>query len=291
MGRNWRLCAALISALSFCLAGDAVAASAGPNASDSYKVTLAPFEVLPWDTPVGQTQTITGGRIVFELPLAFSKVAVTDTPRDIEVGGLQHHVPRGDLLAATATGGELASLRATAMIFCAPPEQGRRRELPQGEAHARYEAQTQLCLVDGDGDGQFERAFLAGTKFAADRKLQEITPLRYRQQEHAPMGPGYTLRVVYLGAGIFGSPTFRVTIILDRQYYMLSWYRLGNLERGANLPPVVKIKTDQLPQPLNVVGTEITVMSIDQKANTAVVRFERPSRIMPLDYQYIILPK
>ena len=52
----------------------ATAASTSPAAAPLYKVKAWPFEILPWDTPVGTTRTVADQELVFEVRIAMSRV-------------------------------------------------------------------------------------------------------------------------------------------------------------------------------------------------------------------------
>lgn len=266
----------------------ATAASKPLAVAGLYKVKAWPFEILPWDTPVGETRTIRDGELVFEAPLALSKVATVSGSVSLQVGGMPHKVSRSDLLAAAdASGGALGPLAKTAAIFCAPEERGRRVSDPVNGVW-RYETLTQLCLVDADKDGRFEQAFMSGTKQPADQALVPITPLAYRSNQHMPMGRGYRLGVRYYSAGLLRSPAFTIFITVAHTPHTLSWYRLGDLAKGRKMSNPVEIKRKLLPHALNVLGTDLTILSVDEITNTAVIRFDRPPPILLLDFRYIV---
>lgn len=126
----------------------------------------------------------------------------------LEIAGLRETIPAGALLfgAASARGGNLASLLHDARIYC-----GGMRVNAIGAAMgatfgltnigSRVARIRRFCLVDTDAGGRFDPAFL-GARRADDQHMIEIAPVPCLAMRDTPIGPGNFVQVRFGTGGL-----------------------------------------------------------------------------------------
>lgn len=245
-----------------------------------HRMTMSGFVVLQPEaaTPVGVDRTVREGDVVLTAPVGFAKAGTLHTPIVIRLGGLAFTMPAADLLLqATGTGGALHLLPAGAPILCAPPESNRRKELPvavKGEK-PRFDALTQLCVADSDGDRRMDKAFVAGTKFPEDRAMIDIAPTEFELVENVPI-EGSRLQLVYFDGGALWGANFEIHLYLFGRKLDIDGISLGEGRKPPKFGWVFFPKKKLgFPQSIAVGPASFQVVNVDKPAKTAVVRHER----------------
>jgi hypothetical protein len=156
-----------------------------PSRPKPFEVLMTGLAALPQEPPdQGVAKACQDGDVVYSMPVAHENRAIATAPIKFRVGGVDWTIPEKTELvrASEATGGDLASLPTSAVIYCG--EEFKRSaesvafvaSLGLSGFVTRFSLWLQLCVVDTDLDGKFDKAFLSGAKSPSDLSLVDLTP-------------------------------------------------------------------------------------------------------------------
>lgn len=296
MSQNWvagARCAlsGLIAAL-LLAAGPAVAA--GRDGKEFQAFTTGMVILKPIDPPaIGSERTVKEGDVVFRAPLGWFHHAVSDQDITARIIDLDWTIPKGSFLQSVAgmSGGNLSSLPKTAKTYCDAPKQdtvkGLMHSLTLGlsQLGARIAKETRLCVIDSDGNGDFDKAFLVGLKKKEDRFVVDIAPVPYTPHINAPMGENSFMEVVFYDGGMLNGANFQIRVSINGQMAGLSGIRAFAPAKPTTLTYVNSqqdIKSKKLPYPMTFGPAQLTVTALDKLAKTATIRVDRNLSWTPL---------
>lgn len=275
-----------------CCATIAAACSGEALASPTLKqhrITLPAYVTVPTETSSSADKefTVREGDIILSAPIGYAKGGRLATAISVDLGGLTFSLASGERIPqVVATGGDLNRLPAGAAVLCDFAEQYRRKELPEpaGSVGQRFEAETQLCVADSDGDGQMDKAFVSGTRLSADRAMIDIAPVAYELLQNTPI-PGSELRVVYYDGSSLWSANFEVHVFLEGQRHNIDNVTFEGEPKRTSWFLFPKKKLG-FPQSIKVGPASFQVMTIDKVGKSAVIRRERDFPAVPLRWYY-----
>jgi hypothetical protein len=243
----------------------------------SVLVEQPPNEILPgtMSVAVGTTITAKKGEVLFRQALGRPDLMALQTSVAFTYNGQSVQIePDAQLLSSKliGTAGEKFAYRYR--FYCtAPRPTGKKRILGLTELGTtgmnldlikklRF-GQTQNCVVDSNGNGRADKAFVADTGDRTDLVLVDIPETSMRDIGAQRMPGESEARLVFDGAGgIFGNLALRMAIVEEGK--PLAFGNGQRLVASGNLPAVV-----------NVFGAQVTVLSYDTKAKTVEVRIDR----------------
>ena len=274
----------------FALAGLALAAAATPAAAAKYQVAVGGMVILPPEQThaSGLERTFAPGEVVMRAPLGWADSALVSREVVVEIAGIRDTFVPGVYLHGTtrAVGGDLASLPAGARIYC-----GEVRVNAVGAAMgvatfgltnigSRVARIRRFCLVDGDADNRFERAFLEGTKRREDQHMVEIAPVPYEAAQNRAIGPGDFIQVRYGAGGLIGTSQIFVDF-----YSGNIQQPIESLYTGVGRAPVrnragTAFRT--VPRQFAIGDARFTVLAIDPETKAARIRYESDFALTPV---------
>lgn len=150
--------------------------------------------------------------IVLETPVGLRRGAFLEAPVEISLIGKSFGFQKGDLLVrADVSGAASGQIGAMAVTLCGDPQVNIAKNLMSASTLGitsifnRTGSFSQVCLIDGDGDGKLEKAILAGVKSMKDAAPVAIAPTEYRLVENEPFGGDSVARIRYRGeTGLVG---------------------------------------------------------------------------------------
>jgi hypothetical protein len=270
-------------------AGAALCIAAAPDAGlKPYRVTTSQLVMVAGGADVvGAERTVGDGDAVLTAPLGVREAAELGGSVDLAIAGLPVRLDAGAILPrAAATGGEMGALPASALVFCergrAFPEAARgSKDNPLGIRLERY---GEYCLVDFEGDGSFDRAFLSGTRWPDDRRMVAIAPLRYAQRNNQPLGNAFA-RVRFRPSGtVWGR-----SLMLDIEFggvpipLLAVWF--GEKGHRDRYPVMRSVKRGAYPAEATYGTAVITLLGYDEAARRLKVRVDKPFATSPIELE------
>lgn len=267
------------------LAGLALwSAPAHAGGNQPYDVTLTGYvvEASGKSMPLAKDVTLKEHDIVFSGKLAWFSTADLAAPVSFDAVGAKFAVTQDAVLrlAVGLRGGDLADLPKTTRTFC----DASRHNMAKGLANlatagilslgARLRSDTQVCLVDKDANGDFESAFIIGTKKPEDRHLVAIEPVRYVSRTLTPIDGDSVLEVEYLDGGALTGPKFWLNMRVKGekfQFAALHMFQLGRFGWRTRVPIAQSIKVAKLPTTFLFGAASLTVTKIDPVTRAATV--------------------
>lgn len=179
--------------------------------------------------------------------------------------------------------------------YCGQDQRGRSavRSLFLGGIGSKFEAIVRFCFIDADGDGKFERYFLAGAKDKAMQAPIAITPVRYRSTWLDQLNAGNIVRVKYRKYNPKNRKVeLEIEVFRDGRkmpFDYILWSKPGAATLEREVP---RLTTDpaRLPYPVvfrDVLGAEIAVRDVapDASATFAINRNFRQTLFRPVSIQ------
>ncbi|HYD12506.1 MAG TPA: hypothetical protein VEC11_06640 [Allosphingosinicella sp.] len=280
------------------LGAAALAFAAAPAAAARYEVVTAGMVILPSEEPhaAGLERTVTPGDVLMRAPLGWADAALVEREVALEIAGIRDTIVPGVFLhrATRAEGGDLATLGSEARIYC-----GEMRVNAIGAAMgvatfgltnigSRVARQRRFCLVDGDADNRFERAFLQGTKRREDQHMVEIAPVPYTAEANRPMGPGNFVQVRYAAGGLIGTSQIFVDFYTGNIQQPLDALYTGAGRAPLRTRAATAFRTT--PRPFVIADARFTVLSIDPESKAARIRYESDFATTPVFAGYRAQP-
>lgn len=269
-------------------------AAASPAAAAKYQVVTSGMVILPAEAPhpAGEERTVMPGDIVLRAPLGWADAALLNQDVVLEIAGVRETIASGAYLFGTteARGGDLATLGGAARIYCAAPSVNA-IGAAMGVATfgltnlgTRVARIRRFCLVDAEGDGRFERAFLEGTKRAEDQHMVELAPVPYDAAPNRPIGPGNYIQVRYGAGGLIGTSQIFVDVYTGNAQQGLDSIYTGGGRAPVRNRAATAFRT--APRPFAIGDARFTVLSIDPATKAARIRLEREFALTPVGLGY-----
>ena len=286
----------VVAVLAACLSMPVVAAPAGPKpftALTTGMVMLAP------ENPgvVGTERTMRENDEIFRARLGWFASATIAAGVTAHIADADWAIPQTALLqrAIVFAGGDLADQPRGSIVYCDTPKAGLAKGLLNGitlglsQLAARFAKETQLCVMDSDANGDFDRAFLVGLKKPEDRKTVTITPVGYTTASDRPVDGDSYVHVRYLDGGLLSGPS----LAMDARVGGVAQGLAGiTMRAGAaqSLPVFVpasqSVKLKKLPQSMRFGAAALTVTAVDPVAKTATVRLDSNFAWTPVRFRY-----
>lgn len=246
-----------------------VPAAAALTGASGYSVAPTKKMVLPPAQPVeaGQEVTLKPGDVLLRNPVGYSQAATLEEDVSIGIAGKSATLVKGSVLMVAMVGGEASTnLVRGASVFCTEAQTDSAKAfaslLTLGLAGNLRSVgmTTQFCLVDSEGDGKVDEAFLAGTKNAEDQKPVQLTPTAITVGRGVPMPGESEARIRYRGpVGITGNLGFDLEVVENGK--PLSYNNRRSL-----------VKKGQLPADMTIFRSKFTVLSYDAATKEARIR-------------------
>lgn len=288
---TWQAARAVIAAA--CLLAGALAAPARAGENEpkvpkvpAFDVVLTGYVVQPSgkSLPLGETKIVKEHDIVLSGSLFWFNTAKTTDSITIRAVDSDFTIPAGKALrlAARAVGGDLATLPSAAVTYC----EEFRHDLVKGWAQlatvgiaslgARLQSDTMTCVVDSDRNGDFDKAFIVGTKRSEDRHLVDIAPVKYVSTYIDPVAGDSKLELEFLDGGMLSGPGFGMKLIINGQsasFAALHFFPLQGYSRARiRTNPYQGIKLKNLPWSVGLAGGQVEVTAFDKASKSATVR-------------------
>ena len=240
--------------------------------ASGYYVTPSTNRILPVADTVspGTELTVSRGDIFYRQPVGQSFVAILEKDVSLSIAGKSATLPKGARLnVARVAGDAAAKLDGHHGVFCAGAEsnwnaaKGMANLMTLGlfSAGQRHNVQTQLCLVDSDGDSAADRAILAGAKREEDRTPIVIDPTPISVTRDVPLPGESEARLRFSGGvGIIGNIGIDLEVIENGRPLAFS--------NGRTL-----ISKGSLPRDVSIFGARFTLLSYDPQTKTARIRW------------------
>jgi hypothetical protein len=242
--------------------------------ASGYRIVPTRNVILPAARP-GEDRgefTVAKGEIVHVQPVGREVSAILAGEVRLSIAGQQLAIAAGTPLnMARKVEGEAGAALGRAAVFCAPPSAkwgigdgiANLATLGLFAAGRRFDATVQFCLVDADGDGRVEKAFLAGARRPEDQAAVAIAPTAVAVQVMKPL-PGLSeARIRFVGAGgLFGDLAFQLEIVETGTPLFF------NNNRYA-------VSKKKLPVPVELFGARFEVTGYDPGTKTARIRWLR----------------
>lgn len=280
----------LPAAIAFTFAATCAPAQAAAGDPKKFSVTLTGLVVEPdgKSLPVGTETEVKEHDVIVQGKLSWFATARLEAPAVVRAVDVDFKVaPETTLrLAAGASGGDLASLSRTAVTYCDELRTDRAKALGQlatlglSTLGSRLSKETQICLVDSDGNQDFDKGFIVGIKKAPDLHMVEIQPVKYTTKRLDPLAGESWLKVKFYDGGIMSGPSLGMELKINgatQGYAALHMFELGRLSLAGRMRAVPNqgFKEKNLPKLVGFGPTRITVLSFDKARKVGKVRVER----------------
>jgi len=249
------------------------------NGPADYFIHTDPYQILPADGSVSMGTVVTVGKneVFYRQPIGIPDPVIPSENISFEFHGLTARMEKGvPLIRSKALGSAKRYLIGNLGIFCAPPVvSGKRRPLGWSEAWGMMSStiieikklrsiQAQACVVDSDGDGAADKAFIADTARREDVRPIDIPPVSLSVAP-AIFLPGLSeARLMFNGrGGLVGN--------LNISFQIFESGEPLSFDNGQML-----IGSANLPQTRQFAGASYTVLSYDAATQTAKIRIDRP---------------
>lgn len=272
----------------------AITASAAPAATEAggkkFEVILTGLVVQPSgkSMPRGEDIEVKEHDVILDGKLSWFSVAKLEAATTVKAVDTEFPVSETTnlRLAARANGGDLASLPAGAKTYCDELRTDRMKALGQlatlglSALGSRLSKETQVCLVDSDSNGDFDKAFIVGTKKAPDRHLVELAPVKYTKQTLAPLEGDSSLRVKFYDGGVLSGPSLGMELKINGgtvNYASLYMFPLNRFGGGTPVPfrPNSGIKEKKLPQTHYFAFGQVVVKAFDKQRKVGTINITR----------------
>ncbi len=295
----------LIEARGLGLAALALIAAAAPAQAEQYRVAVSGTVILPSEETheAGAERAIVPGDILMRAPLGWGDAATVREHVSLEIAGLRETISPGSVLqgATSARGGDLAALPEGRRIYCAA-QSVNAIGAAMGVATfgltnigSRVARVRRFCLVDGDADGRFERAFLVGAKRAPDQQMVEIAPVPYEAAQNRPIGPGSFVQIRYEAGGLLGNPLIFIDYYLTNVLQPIDALYTGEGRDAVRSRAATAFRTT--PRGFAIGPAQFTVLSFDRETKAARIRYERDFALTPVNVGfapqtvYVVVPR
>ena len=311
---NWKRAMTAAALAGVMWAGQAAAQGKPPAAKPKgFAVEFSSYVALPPESPskIAESRTVREKDVILSMPIAWEDRATVPAGFRVRVAGADWDIKSDARLtrAISVSGGDLAALPDGAITYCG--EMFRKNgavaatllTLGLSDLTSQLSSWLQVCAVDSDADGRFDKGFLVGTKRAEDRRLVEVEPVAYTVIRNDPV-PDSRLDVVYYDGGGLNSENFEFHLFLEGKKQ-----QFAGLTFRDNLPPagaeedrkVAKareavtpsrlqwyfpVKKKKLPQRFTVGNAVFTVTAIDGVAKTAEVAVDKDPTVFPFALWY-----
>lgn len=280
-------------------------AAAVPARAEQYRVATSGIVILPSEEThaPGLERAIAPGDILMRAPLGWADAATIRQDVSLEIAGLGETISSASMLSGvtSARGGDLAGLPEGRRIYC-----GEQRVNAVGAVAgiatfgltnigSRVARVRRFCLVDGDADGRFERAFLVGAKRAADQHMIEIAPVPYEAMRNHPIGPGDFVQVRFGAGGLLGNPLIFVDYYRGNILQPIDALYTGEGRAMIRTRAATAFRTT--PRGFAIGPAQFTMLSFDRETKAARVRYERDFALTPVDVGfaaqtiYVVVPR
>lgn len=130
---------------------------------------------------------------------------------------------------------------------------------------------TQSCLVDSDGDGKLDRAFISDTSNNKNILAVEISPTSIKKFDILPRPNTSQAKIVLVGSsvGIIDKILGKIDKIIVKLEIVED-----SIERSFD-NTTVTLNYKKLPESFNIFGSKITILSYDQLTESAQIRIDR----------------
>lgn len=265
------------------LFGDPAPVLAGNDGSLPYKVTMTGYVVSPSDKsmPTGEVLHLKEHDKVLIGSLHWFNSTKLPNPVTVHAVGIDFVIPANAnlRLAVGPEGGDIFTLSPEAIIYCEEPKNDTVKSL----AHAatlgltslggRLARDTQTCLVDSDGNQEFDKAFIVGTKKAEDRHMVDIAPVRYEPKLLDPVSGESRLEVEFFDGGVLNGPSLGMGLKVggaSTSFAALHFFPLNGLSSGRTRTTCCQaVKIKKLPMTVHFGSASIRIDAFDPKARTA----------------------
>lgn len=277
-----------------CAATLVMLAAAAPAQAGQYRVEVSSMVILPSEEPhaPGSERDVVPNDILMRAPLGWAQAATIRQDVALEIAGLRETIPSGAFLygAASARGGDLASLGSEARIYC-----GEQRVNAIGalagvatfgltNLGTRVARQRRFCLVDADADGRFDRAFLVGAKRGPDQHMVEIAPVPYEAGRNLPIGPGSFVQVRYGAGGLLGNPLIFIDFYSGNAQQGIDSLYTGEGRAAVRTRAATAFRTT--PRPFAIGPAQFTVLTVNRETKAARIRYDRDFTVTPVTVGY-----
>lgn len=270
-----------------------------PAGAKPFLVGLTGMVMLPPEKPneIGSEWTIKEHDVVFKTRLGWFQSASAEKDISVNIAGLVWTIPKGTLIqrAYRASGGDLAEIKQAA-VYCDvvrnDATKGMLNALTLGlsQIGKRVEKQSQLCVLDSNEDGMFDKAFLVGLKKPEDRFVVDIPHVTYQSFANKPLGEDSYIQVTYYDGGMLSGPNFGLGVWVNGQKLGIQAVRMalpiGNRALPIQVPVSSSIKLKELPQTIRFGMASITVTGFDATAKTANIAYKSEWRWAPIGLVY-----
>jgi hypothetical protein len=312
MSNRFRVVLAIAGLLACAMPFPASAEVVTNTLTPPFFVKLTTFAALPPATPslVGEERVVAEDKLIASMPLGWEDTATTDQAVVVRVGDIDWPVRPGQRMRRVAEmdGGDLATLPPGAITYCGGQFASKqaletaRMTLGISTLVSRFDLILQVCAVDTDADGRFDKGFLVGARTNEYRKLMPLAePVAYRVAKGVPISGGW-LQLIYKSHTAISPAFVRLQLTAEGQISVFGTFTFPdngppvgvketNAQRKAREAATPKtIETNiglpekKLPLTFTVGNARYTVRSIDRQARTAVFVTEKDQTFFPVRY-------
>ena len=268
----------------------AVAAPAEPKPMKAFKADLSGLVILPSGRPTEaeKPRQFRDKEEIFRVPLGLDSVGRLAEPTTITMFGKPVSFSTSQLLTtATARGGDLDRYPGNRVVLCADPDANFAKQLAAATTlllstlFSRFQPWTQICLVDTDGDGSVEHAFMVGTRQDADRRLFPIRPVRYAIGRNVPLADSY-VAYAFSDPALLAGPRIVINVVVAGQQLNVDRLKLGDTRKLTKVN--YGLKPGELPRTIEIAGSQVTVDALAADGKTVTAHYVRDATAMPFDY-------
>jgi len=258
-------------------------ARAVPNGG--YRVEMAPLVLLAGGgETLGADRTVTPGDLVMTTGIGVARAAHVENPATVTVAGITRSLSDNSLLVGATLVGEAAP----GGIFCAGaerPDKISRDEVRPGLGK-RFRAIVQLCLVDANNDGVFEKAFVAGAMWPQENGMIDIPAIRYRGISNAPLRDSWFHVTFEKGAPLQG-PVLNIDAQITGQRVNLAFAKIGADRSSMRKYPVERSVKRQYPYTMELGDARITLKGFEPESRQLQLSVDKPFQTRFLDFEMI----
>ncbi|HEX8623734.1 MAG TPA: hypothetical protein VF782_01510 [Allosphingosinicella sp.] len=251
-------------------------------AASGYLVTPSKNKILQVEDKLapGSEITVRKGEVFYARPVGRAFMAVLGGDLTLTIAGKSVTLPAGTQLnvARKVAGKAAGQLDDPARVFCTPTKKN--WNMAKGIANLltlslfassqRTDVFTQFCVVDSEGDGMVDKAFLAGARKPEDLQPVTIEPTPISVSSDVPLPGESEARLRFAGGvGILGNLGIDLEVVEEGNRLSYS--------NGRTL-----LKKSKLPRDVNIFGASFTVLSYDSETKEARIRWN--SGFLPAEY-------
>jgi hypothetical protein len=249
-----------------------------------FRVEFDRLVLLAGGADADAERVVVPGDEILRTRIGYAATARLAAPMSAVVAGTTLQLPAdADLIEARPRGATRRTVGPNARVFCASPHSAATKGSSNVEQpEARSTVSGSPCLVDADGDHQFESAFLLGAQIPSGRSLPPL-PSRapYSESTNVPLPDSYAWITFERGAALQG-PVLELHVNLFGRAPAIRGIRV-RIDGDERFFPIERtVRRSTYPHTITFAGAQVEILGYTSEGRHLQVRVAHPFETAPL---------